>query len=111
MVASTKKLFSALTRRGPHRALRGDLAFAGLPGVVYTPESGMNLAGVALGMELWADHVSHKEPTATYLAEVVEAIKANHAAGLFTEPQLDKGPGQTIAGRSWCGDSVFCCEM
>jgi hypothetical protein len=48
MVASTKKLFSALTRRGPHRPLRGDLAFAGLPGVVYTPESGMNLAGVAL---------------------------------------------------------------
>jgi len=49
MVASTKKLFSALTRRGPHRVLRGDLAFAGLPGVVYTPESGMNLAGVAFG--------------------------------------------------------------
>jgi dienelactone hydrolase len=29
--------------------LRGDLAFAGLPGVVYTPESGMNLPGVAFG--------------------------------------------------------------
>ncbi|HEY5946430.1 MAG TPA: metal ABC transporter substrate-binding protein [Kofleriaceae bacterium] len=38
-----------------------------------------------------------KEPTATYLAEVIEAIKNNHAAALFTEPQLDKGPGQTIA--------------
>jgi zinc transport system substrate-binding protein len=38
-----------------------------------------------------------REPTATYLAEVIEAIKANHAAALFTEPQLDKGPGQTIA--------------
>jgi hypothetical protein len=48
-VASTKKLFKALTRRGPHRVLRGDLAFAGLRGVVYTPESGMNLAGVAFG--------------------------------------------------------------
>jgi dienelactone hydrolase len=48
-VASTKKLFNALTRRGPHRVLRGDLAFAGLPGVVYTPESGMNLPGVAFG--------------------------------------------------------------
>lgn len=48
-VASTKKLFAALTRRGPHRVLRGDLAFAGLPGVVYTPESGLNLAGVAFG--------------------------------------------------------------
>jgi hypothetical protein len=48
-VARTKKLFTALTRRGPHRVLRGDLAFAGLPGVVYTPESGMNLAAVAFG--------------------------------------------------------------
>jgi dienelactone hydrolase len=48
-VARTKKLFSALIRRGPHRVLRGDLAFAGLPGVVYTPESGMNLPGVAFG--------------------------------------------------------------
>ena len=48
-MARTKKLFNALTRRGPHRVLRGDLAFAGLPGVVYTPESGMNLPGVAFG--------------------------------------------------------------
>ena len=37
------------------------------------------------------------EPTATYLAEVIGAIKSNKAAALFTEPQLDKGPGQTIA--------------
>ena len=49
VVAGTKKLFKALTRRGPYRVLRGDLAFAGLPGVVYTPESGLNLAGVAFG--------------------------------------------------------------
>ena len=48
-VAKTKKLFAALTRKGPHEVLRGDLAFAGLPGIVYTPALGMNLAGVALG--------------------------------------------------------------
>ena len=48
-MAGTKKLFKELTRKGPHRVLRGDLAFAGLPGVVFTPESGMNLAGVAFG--------------------------------------------------------------
>ena len=48
-VARTKKLFAALTRRGPHRVLRGDLAFAGLAGLVYTPESGLNLPGVAFG--------------------------------------------------------------
>src|SRR5262245_16938241 len=41
--------------------------------------------------------IAGKEPTATYLAEVIEAIKANQAAALFTEPQLDRGPGETIA--------------
>jgi dienelactone hydrolase len=48
-VAHTRKLVAALTRRGPHRVLRGDLAFAGLPGVVYTPDAGLNLPGVAFG--------------------------------------------------------------
>lgn len=48
-VAKTSKLVAALTRRGPHRVLRGDLAFAGLPGLVYTPEAGFNLPGVAFG--------------------------------------------------------------
>src|SRR6478752_4337945 len=67
MVASTKKLFSTLTRRGPHRALRGDLAFAGLPGVVYTPESGMNLAGVALGHD-WLAGGDRDESTLEHLA-------------------------------------------
>ena len=67
MVASTKKLFSSLTRRGPHRVLRGDLAFAGLPGVVYTPESGMNLAGVALGHD-WLAAGDRYEGTLEHLA-------------------------------------------
>jgi hypothetical protein len=48
-VARTRKLVAALSRRGPHRVLRGDLAFAGLPGVVYTPEEGLNLPGIAFG--------------------------------------------------------------
>jgi dienelactone hydrolase len=48
-VARIRKLVAALSRRGPHRVLRGDLAFAGLPGVVYTPEEGLNLPGVAFG--------------------------------------------------------------
>lgn len=48
-MASTRKLYAALARRGPHRVLRGDLAFAGLPGVVYTPEAGLNLPAVAFG--------------------------------------------------------------
>lgn len=48
-MARIRKLVAALSRRGPHRVLRGDLAFAGLPGVVYAPEAGLNLPGVAFG--------------------------------------------------------------
>ena len=50
-MARIRKLVAALSRRGPHRVLRGDLAFAGLPGVVYTPEAGLNLPGVAFGRD------------------------------------------------------------
>ena len=66
-VASTKKLFAALTRRGPHRVLRGDLAFAGLPGVVYTPESGMNLPGIAFGHD-WMTGVGRYSRLLEHLA-------------------------------------------
>ncbi|KAA8965277.1 hypothetical protein [Mycobacterium sp.] len=48
-MARTRQLVAALTRRGPHRVLRGDLAFAGLPGVVYTPDAGLSLPAVAFG--------------------------------------------------------------
>lgn len=66
-VAATKKLFAALRRRGPHRVLRGDLSFAGLPGVVYTPESGYNLPGIAFGHE-WLTGVERYEGTLEHLA-------------------------------------------
>ncbi|HLS78320.1 MAG TPA: dienelactone hydrolase family protein [Nocardia sp.] len=49
MSVSVKELLSALTRRGPHRVLRGNLGIAGQPGVVYTPESGRGLPAVAFG--------------------------------------------------------------
>ena len=48
-MARIRNLVATLTRRGPHPVLRGDLAFAGLPGVVYTPEAGLNLPGIAFG--------------------------------------------------------------
>jgi len=66
-VASTKRLFKALTRRGPQRVLRGDLAFAGLPGIVYTPESGLNLPGVALGHD-WLATADRYRGTLEHLA-------------------------------------------
>jgi hypothetical protein len=47
--------------------LRGDLAFAGLSGVVYTPESGMNLAGVAFGHD-WVAGADRYQGTLEHLA-------------------------------------------
>jgi dienelactone hydrolase len=66
-MASTRKLFKRLTRRGPHKVLRGDLAFAGLPGVVYTPESGLNLAAVAFGHD-WLTAAERYSGTLEHLA-------------------------------------------
>lgn len=66
-MAKTKKLFAALTRRGPHRVLRGDLAFAGQPGVVYTPEAGFNLPGVAFGHD-WLTGADRYAGTLEHLA-------------------------------------------
>ena len=66
-VAKTKKLFAALKRRGPHRVLRGDLAFAGVPGLVYTPESGLNLPGVAFGHD-WLAAADRYAGTLEHLA-------------------------------------------
>ncbi|MCV7227354.1 dienelactone hydrolase family protein [Mycolicibacterium komossense] len=66
-MASTKKLVGTLTRRGPYRILRGDLAFAGLPGVVYTPESGLNLPAVAFGHD-WLTPAARYAGTLEHLA-------------------------------------------
>ncbi|MCP9620932.1 hypothetical protein FOH10_26260 [Nocardia otitidiscaviarum] len=49
MSASVKSLLSTLTAKGPHTVLRGNLGIAGQPGVVFTPEKGMNLPAVAFG--------------------------------------------------------------
>jgi len=66
-VASTRKLVAALTRPGPHRVLRGDLAFAGLRGVVYTPEAGLNLPGLAFGHD-WLTGVERYSRLLEHLA-------------------------------------------
>ncbi|MGE5697538.1 MAG: dienelactone hydrolase family protein [Candidatus Sericytochromatia bacterium] len=66
-MARTRKLFSALTRRGPHRVLRGDLAFAGLPGILYTPDSGFNLPAIVFGHE-WLTAVDRYRGTLEHLA-------------------------------------------
>jgi dienelactone hydrolase len=44
-----KSLLSTLASPGPHRVLRGNLGIAGQPGLVLTPEEGLNLPAVAFG--------------------------------------------------------------
>jgi hypothetical protein len=66
-VAKTSKLVAALTRPGPHRVLRGDLAFAGLPGAVYTPETGLNLPAVAFGHD-WLTGIARYSGLLEHLA-------------------------------------------
>jgi len=66
-MARTKTLFSALTRRGPHTVLRGDLGFAGLRGVVHTPAAGLHLPGLAFGHD-WLTGVEHYTATCEHLA-------------------------------------------
>ncbi len=85
-VARTRKLFAALTRRGPHQVLRGDLAFAGLPGIVYTPASGFNLPGVAFGHD-WLTPVDHYVKTLEHLASwgIVAAA-----------PNTERGPAPSV---------------
>jgi dienelactone hydrolase len=66
-VAKTSKLVAALSWPGPHRVLRGDLAFAGLPGVVYTPEAGLHLPAVAFGHD-WLTGVDRYSRLLDHLA-------------------------------------------
>ncbi|MFD7653045.1 dienelactone hydrolase family protein [Actinosynnema sp. NPDC059797] len=44
---SAKQVLDQLSRPGGHAVLRGDLALVGLPGLVYTPSSGLGLPAVA----------------------------------------------------------------
>lgn len=66
-MARNRKLYAALTRRGPHRVLRGQLAFAGIPGVVYTPASGFGLPGLAFGHD-WLTGADDYAETFEHLA-------------------------------------------
>ena len=67
MPANLKKQLSQLTKRGPHRVLTGDLAYAGLEGVVYTPAEGNGLPAVAFGHD-WMKKTKHYHATLRHLA-------------------------------------------
>ncbi|WP_438359480.1 dienelactone hydrolase family protein [Corynebacterium sphenisci] len=74
-VANLKKLVSSLSKRGPHRVLVGDLAYAGLPGAVYAPAEGKNLPAIAFGHD-WRAPVEHYHATLRHLASWGIAVAA-----------------------------------
>jgi dienelactone hydrolase len=49
MASKPKQLLEELSHPGPHEVLRGNLALVGLPGVVFTPRSGLGLPAIAFG--------------------------------------------------------------
>lgn len=49
MASAARHLFADLSGPGPHQVMRGDLALAGLPGMVFTPRSGRGLPAIAFG--------------------------------------------------------------
>ncbi|MFD6858405.1 hypothetical protein ACFWCF_13845 [Rhodococcus sp. NPDC060090] len=88
MAANPKSLARQLSKRGPHTVLRGDLALAGLPGVVYTPAEGFNLPAVAFGHS-WLTGISKYSGLLEHLASwgVVAAA-----------PGTERGPAPSSIG-------------
>jgi zinc transport system substrate-binding protein len=85
-IAATDAAIAARSKTWSRRTIvtfHGSMAY-------YAKRYGIRIAAVV-------EPIAGKEPTAAYIAEVLGAIKRGKAAALFTEPQLDRGPGETIA--------------
>lgn len=85
-MARNRSLFAALSRRGKHPVLRGDLGFAGISGLVYTPAAGFDLPGIAFGHD-WLTGVEHYTGTLEHLASwgIVAAA-----------PDTQRGPAPSV---------------
>lgn len=113
-MASIKRRYATLTRPGPHRVLRGDLAYAGLTGVVYTPQSGYRLPAVAFGHDWltgagrYAGLLEHlaswgivavAPDTARGLAPSVLDLAADLGRALEIATEVRLGPGRISVDR------------
>lgn len=65
--ANLKKHLATLSKRGPHRVLVGDLAYAGLEGKVYAPAEGNGVPGIAFGHD-WRKKIKNYHATLRHLA-------------------------------------------
>jgi dienelactone hydrolase len=83
MARKAKELLAELTRTGPHQVLRGDLALVGLPGLVFTPGSGLGLPAVAFGHG-WMQPPTRYRGLLRHLASwgIVVAAPATHRGPL-----------------------------
>jgi dienelactone hydrolase len=83
MVSKPKRLLDELSYPGPHEVLRGDLALAGLPGVVFTPATGLGLPAVAFGHG-WLQPPGRYRDLLHHLASwgIVAAAPATHRGPL-----------------------------
>jgi zinc transport system substrate-binding protein len=89
LVAALDALDAAIAQRAEAWTKRTIVTFHGSM-AYFARRYGLRIAAVV-------EPIAGKEPTAAYLAEVIGAIKRSGAAALFTEPQLDRGPGEVIA--------------
>lgn len=83
MASTAKRLLEQLSHPGPHDVLRGDLALVGVPGIVFTPRSGLNLPAVAFGHG-WLQPPGRYHGLLRHLASwgVVAAAPATHRGPL-----------------------------
>lgn len=89
MARKAKHLLDELSRPGPHEVLRGDLALVGLPGLVFTPASGLGLPAVAFGHGWLQPPIRYRE-TLRHLASwgIVAAAPATHRGPLASNRLL-----------------------
>lgn len=83
MAAKPKQLLEELSHPGPHEVRRGDLALVGLPGVVFTPQRGLNLPAVVFGHG-WMQPPGRYQDLLRHLASwgIVAAAPSTHGGPL-----------------------------
>ena len=86
---AVRRTVEELSRPGPHAVARGDLAAAGLPGVVFTPRSGLGLSAVAFGHG-WLQPTARYEELLRHLATwgVVAAAPATQGGPFASHRQF-----------------------
>lgn len=86
---AVRRTVEELSRPGPYAVARGDLEAAGLPGVVFTPRSGLGLPAIAFGHG-WLQPTARYEELLRHLATwgVVAAAPGTQRGALASHRQF-----------------------